>query len=415
MAVRIPTTHVGSLPRPAELLPFIRGDKPAPADFGEKLLAATEDVFERQVAAGIDFINDGELGRRDYVTAARNRMSGFDSEKSATGAADLEEMKEYSDKFEGRKGLLTLTKKTEVKNAACSGPIEFTDEGLADLQVEIGRVAAAAKAKGIELHRVFFSSPSPGTLANFFEDDYFKDHTKYVEALGKAMRREYEAIHAAGFTLQVDCPDLAMGRHTKFKDGSLADFRKAAAVHVRVMNEALANVPAESTRMHVCWGNYPGPHHHDVPLSDIIDVVLDSKPKYLSVEACNPGHAHEWEVFESVSWPKGKVIMPGVLDTTTNHIEHPRLVAQRLMNYVRLVGAEHVMACTDCGFSTAAGAMNVPTEIVYAKLQSMVKGARIAEEMAAMEASGKVPPPPEPFGKRARVSPPEHMDSVKGA
>merc|ERR1711972_1114760 len=158
----------------------------------------------------------------------------------------------------------------------------------------------------------------------------------------------------SGLTLQVDCPDLAMGRHTKFKDGSLADFQAAAAVHVRVMNEALANIPADRTRIHVCWGNYPGPHHHDVPLADIIDVVLTAKPKYLSIEACNPGHAHEWEVFQTVKWPQGKVIMPGVLDTTTSHIEHPRLVAQRLMNYVRLVGAEHVMACTDCGFSTAA-------------------------------------------------------------
>jgi len=389
MAVRIATTHVGSLPRPAELLPYIRGDKPAPADFQDKLRAATEEVFSRQSEAGIDFVNDGELGRRDYVTAARNRMSGFDSEKQATGAADLEEMKEYSDKFEGRKGLLTLTKKTEVKNAACSGPISYTDDGLKDLQEEIDRVCASAKAKGIPLEKVFFSSPSPGTLANFFEDDYFNDHTKYVEALGKAMQREYEAIYKAGLTLQVDCPDLAMGRHTKFRDGSLADFRAAAAVHVRVMNEACINVPADRSRMHVCWGNYPGPHHHDVPLADIIDVVLDAKPKYLSIEACNPGHAHEWEVFENVTWPAGKVIMPGVLDTTTSHIEHPRLVAQRLMNYVRLVGAGNVMACTDCGFSTAAGAMNVPTEIVYAKLQSMVKGARIAEEMAAKEASNK--------------------------
>merc|ERR1719401_2937169 len=382
---RIPTTHVGSLPRPAELLPYIRGDRPAPADFGEKLKAATEDVLARQVDAGIDYINDGELGRRDYVTAARNRMSGFESEKAATGAADLEEMQEFSDKLEGRKGLLTLTKKTEVKNAACSGPITFTDAGLEDLDVEIGRVTASAKAKGIPLEKVFFSSPSPGTLANFFDDDYFRDHTKYVEALGKAMQREYEAIYAAGFTLQVDCPDLAMGRHTKFRDGSLADFRAAAAVHVRVMNEALANVPAERTRTHVCWGNYPGPHHHDVPLADIIDVVLHSKPKYLSVEACNPGHAHEWEVFETVAWPQGKVIMPGVLDTTTSHIKHPRLVAQRLMNYVRLVGAEHVMACTDCGFSTAAGAVNVPTDIVYAKLKSMVEGAKLASQMSKSE------------------------------
>jgi len=328
-------------------------------------------------------MNDGELGRRDYVTAARNRMSGFDALKSATGAADLEEMTEFSDNLKGRKGLLTLTKKTEVKNAACSGPIAYTDEGLADLQEEIKRVVESAKAKDIPLDRVFFSSPSPGTLANFFDDAYFNDHTKYVEALALAMKREYDAICAAGLTLQVDCPDLAMGRHTKFKDASLEEFQAAARTHVRVMNEALADVPANRIRMHVCWGNYPGPHHHDVPLADVIDIVLEAKPKYLSIEACNPGHGHEWEVFETFKLPEDKIVMPGVIDTTTSHIEHRKLVAQRLRNYIRLVGSHRVVACTDCGFSTAAGALNVPTEIVYAKLKSMVEGAQIASETPA--------------------------------
>jgi len=383
----IKTTHVGSLPRPPALLPFIRGDQPKPADFGDTLGKETQAVFTKQLEAGIDFINDGELGRRDYVTAARQRLSGFGATKSAVSAADLEEMTEFSDKFEGRKGLLTLTKKTEVENPACSGEIEFTDEGMKDLKEELDRVCASAKAKGIPLDRVFFSSPSPGTLANFFPDDYFKDHSKYLEALGKAMKREYDAIYAAGLILQVDCPDLGMGRHTQFKDKTLAEFQEVAKIAVRVMNDAVKDIPAERMRMHVCWGNYPGPHHHDVPLADIIDIVLDAKPKYLSVEACNPGHGHEWEVFETTKLPAGKVIMPGVLDTTTSHIEHPRLVAQRLMNYVRLVGVENVVACTDCGFSTAAGAMNVPTDIVYAKLQSMVKGAQIATEMASKLAS----------------------------
>merc|ERR1719300_115407 len=165
-----------------------------------------------------------------------------------------------------------------------------------------------------------------------------------------------------------------MGRHTRFRESNLKTFQHFAKVHVRVMNEAVADIPAEAMRMHVCWGNYPGPHHHDVPLADIIDVVLESKPKFLSIEACNPGHGHEWEVFKHVQLPAGKVVMPGVLDTTTSHIEHPKLVAQRLLNFIRLVGIENVMACTDCGFSTAAGAMNIPTEIVYAKIESMVKG-----------------------------------------
>lgn len=368
-----------------ELLPYIRGDKPAPENYQELLQNSAKDVIALQLEAGIDVLNDGELGRKDYVTAARKRMSGFDAEKLATSASDLEEMTEYSDKFEGRKGLLTLTSKTEVKNAACSGPIAYTVAGLADIHEEVKRVVDASKSKDVPLDQVFFSSPSPGTLAVFFDDDYFHDHTQYVEALGKAMKNEYEAIHAAGLILQVDCPDLAMGRHSKFKNKSIEEFQAIAEVHIKVMNEALTNIPAERIRMHVCWGNYPGPHHHDVPLSDIIHLVLDAKPKYLSIEACNPGHGHEWEVFQQVSLPAGKVLMPGVLDTTTSHIEHPRLVAQRLMNYIRLVGVDRVMASTDCGFSTAAGAMNIPTEIVYAKLQAMVKGARVAEEMVKEE------------------------------
>lgn len=382
---KILTTHVGSLPRPTELLPYIRGELPTPPDFNDKLTQATAEIFEKQNAVGIDWINDGEIGRRDYVTAARNRMSGFDARKNAVSASDLEEMKEYSNVFKGRKGLLTLTKKTEVKNPACSGPISFTEAGLRDLQEEIGRVAKAAEAKKIPFDRIFFSSPSPGTLAVFFEDEYFNDHTNYVEALGFAMKTEYDAIHRAGFSLQVDCPDLAMGRHTRFRDYALTDFQSTAAMHVRVMNESLSDIDGDSVRQHVCWGNYPGPHHHDVPLADIIDIVLQSKPKYLSIEACNPGHGHEWEVFSKVQLPSGKVLLPGVLDTTTCHIEHPRLIAQRIMNYVRFVGAENVIASSDCGFSSAAGAGNVPEEIVYAKLQAMVKGAELATEMIASQ------------------------------
>lgn len=311
------TTHVGSLPRPPELLPFIRGDATPPPDFNKSMADATRAVFLKQLEAGLTHMNDGEVGRRDYVTAARNRMSGFDAEKEAVGAGDLEEMTEFSDKFEGRKGLLSLTKKTEVKNPACGGPISFTDEGRADLRAEIERVVDAAKEKNIPLDRVFFSSPSPGTLATFFDDDFYHDHAKYVSALGAAMKTEYEMVAAAGLTLQVDCPDLAMGRHTRFKELSLSDFQSAARTNVEVMNAALASIPAEQMRMHVCWGNYPGPHHHDVPLGEIIEIVLEAKPKYLSIEACNPGHGHEWEVFKDVKLPADKVLMPGVLDTTT--------------------------------------------------------------------------------------------------
>ena len=370
MPGHIKTTHVGSLPRPADLLPYIRGDQPPPDNYDDLLGDATQAVFKHQTDVGIDVINDGELARRDYVSSARKRMTGFDAEKDAWTASDLDEM--------------NLTE-AEEKNAACSGPITYTVQGLTDLNKEIKRVVTAANANNIPLDQVFFSAPSPGTLAVFFEDDYFHDHTQYVTALGQAMKTEYEAVHAAGLLLQVDCPDLAMGRHSRFKSKTIAEFQDIVEVNIKVMNEALLNIPADRIRMHVCWGNYPGPHHHDVPLADIVHLVLSAKPKYLSIEACNPGHGHEWEVFKTAKLPEGKVLMPGVLDTTTSHIEHPRLVAQRLLNYIRLVGVDSVMASTDCGFDSAAGASNIPTEIVYAKLQAMVNGARIALEIAQEE------------------------------
>eukprot|EP00746_Dinoflagellata_sp_MGD_P163964 gnl/MRDRNA2_/MRDRNA2_92317_c0_seq1.p1 gnl/MRDRNA2_/MRDRNA2_92317_c0~~gnl/MRDRNA2_/MRDRNA2_92317_c0_seq1.p1 ORF type:complete len:920 (-),score=212.83 gnl/MRDRNA2_/MRDRNA2_92317_c0_seq1:544-3303(-) len=372
---RVRTTHVGSLPRPAWLVPIVRGDEAPPADYAEKLHKATVEVMQKQLDAGLDEINDGELGRKDYVSAARCRLSGFDGQAKAAGASDLVEMKDFSKKHEGRKGLLQLTEKTEVTTAACTAPIEYTAEGLKDLKDEISRVTAAAKELGIPFDRIFFSSPSPGVIANFFGNNFYETHEEYVQALGNAMKTEYRTIAEAGFRLQIDCPDLAMGRHTRFAKYTLAEFRKAAQFHVKVMNEAVEGLDASNMRMHVCWGNYPGPHHHDVPLADVADIIVSAAPKYISIEACNPGHAHEYEIWKNVEVPEDKVFLPGVLDTTTSHIEHARLVAQRLQAYASTFGMHRVMACTDCGFSTAAGALNITEDIVWQKMASMVKGA----------------------------------------
>lgn len=391
MANRILCTHVGSLPRPMAMVPIVRGDEPEPADWGSQLRTETGNVLSKQLEAGLDVINDGELARRDYVSAARSRLTGFGTKARAIGAKDLEQSGEFAERFKGRQGLLTLEKETLVENPACDGEICYTKEGLKNLEEEITRVVGAVQehpgCQGKPLQSVFFSAPSPGTLTTFFDNtgSYYPTHEAYIRALGAAMRTEYERVIAAGLTLQVDCPDLAMGRHTKFKDLSLQEFRKTAALHVDVLNEALANVPAEKCRIHVCWGNYPGPHDADVPLADIADIVFRLKPKFLSLEACNPGHAHEWEVFERMRLPETKVLLPGVLDTTTAHIEHPRLVAQRLLNYVRLLGVDRVMGCTDCGFSTAAGAVNVPESLVWRKMRSMVEGAEIATREALPE------------------------------
>lgn len=391
---RIVCSHVGSLPRPAWMVPVIRGDEPEPADWDQHLKSATEVVMSKQLDVGIDIINDGEISRRDYVTSARRRMTGFGGVCRSVTAADLEESSEYAKKFTGRKGLLSLNKDTVIENPACDAEVVYTAEGLKHLEGEIDRITNAvdgiAAYKGKSKDHIFFTSPSPGLLTVFFQNTgkYYKTHEEYVRALGKAMKTEYERIHAAGFSLQLDCPDIAMGRHTAFKDQTIEEFRKTVALHVEVMNEAMANIPAEKCRIHLCWGNYPGPHDKDVPLADIVHQVLQVKAKYISLEACNPGHAHEWKVFETVKVPKDKVLLPGVIDTTTPHIEHPQAVAQRLLNYVRYVGMHRVMACTDCGFSTAAGALNIPEELVWKKLVSMVEGARIA----TLEAKGGVVP-----------------------
>merc|ERR1719235_877177 len=396
------TTTVGSLPRPPWMVPYLRGEEALPADWEETLHKETVKVMKEQLDVGLKVINDGELGRGDYVSEARKRMSGFDAESVAPGAADLEESTEYSDKFEGRKGLLTLTKKTEVKAAACSGPITYTDSGLRDLKQEIDRVKKAARELGQPLERVFFTSPSPGTLATFFGNEYYKTYEDFVSALGKAMAVEYKTIQEAGLILQLDCPDLGMGRHTRHKDKSLEEFKRVAQWHVKVLNEAVDGLDTSRVRMHMCWGNYPGPHDKDIPLKEIANIVMEARPELVSVEACNPGHAHEHEVWgrNNVNVPANKIFLPGVIDTTSSHVEHPELVKQRLRQYVVSLrqakrkrerengGAPEgpaakrpvctpyapIMACTDCGFGTAAGANNLTRELVFKKIGAMCKG-----------------------------------------
>jgi len=409
-SIEILTTTVGSLPRPPWMVPYLRGEKELPADWEETLHKETVKVMKEQLDVGLKVINDGELGRGDYVSEARKRMSGFDAESIAPGAADLEEATEYSDKFEGRKGLLTLTKKTEVKAAACSAPPTYTEEGMQDLKREINRVVKAAKELGIPPERVFFTSPSPGTLATFFGNEYYKGESGYedfVSALGKAMAVEYKTIQEAGLILQVDCPDLLMGRHTKHMDKTTEEFKNVAKWHVKVLNEAVDSLDASKVRIHVCWGNYPGPHDKDIPLKEIANIMLEAKPQLVSVEACNPGHAHEHEVWgkNEVNVPEDKIFLPGVIDTTSSHVEHPELVKQRLRQYVdalrkaksnrdREKGASKrhkvrfipgLMACTDCGFGTAAGANNLSRDLVFKKIGAMCAGAKLLEEELAAE------------------------------
>jgi 5-methyltetrahydropteroyltriglutamate--homocysteine methyltransferase len=245
-------------------------------------------------------------------------------------------------------------------------------------QADVDNLKAAVRS--VEVQDVFMSAASPGVVSLFFRDDHYGSHEKYLFAIADAMRHEYEAVARGGFILQLDCPDLAMGRHIQFADLSVEEFRKMARLHLAALDRAVANIPPEQLRLHLCWGNYEGPHHYDVPLAEILDLVLAARPQGVSFEAANPRHAHEWRVFERVKLPAGKLIIPGVLDSTTNFIEHPELVAERIGRYARLVGRENVIAGTDCGFGTWVGQSAVDPDIVWAKLASLAEGARLASK-----------------------------------
>jgi 5-methyltetrahydropteroyltriglutamate--homocysteine methyltransferase len=269
-----------------------------------------------------------------------------------------------------------------LSTPACNADIRM--KSVDDVRSDVARLKAAAKAAGVGADRLFMTAPSPGVISHFFGNMHYPTRRAYLDALADAMREEYEVIADAGITLQVDCPDLAMSRHSVFADLTVEEFRREAAANVEVLNHALARIPAERVRMHVCWGNYEGPHNHDVELKDIIDIVLGAKPAGISLEASNPRHGFEWEVFETVKLPEGKYVIPGVVDSTNNYVEHPRLVAQRLTNYARVVGPDRVVGGSDCGFGTVATMAMVAPSIVWAKLASLAEGARLASTALAV-------------------------------
>jgi len=369
---RFLTTHTGSLPRPDDLIRMMyareEGVPVDPAALAARVRDAVADVVARQAATGIDVVNDGEMSKPSYATYVKDRLSGFGGASHPLQYRDLVDFPEMARRVFGDPG------RSRRKTPACTGPIAVRDPQAARSDAEHLR-AALARARAAE---GFMSAASPGVISLFFRDDHYGSHEAYLAAIADAMRHEYEAIATAGFVLQVDCPDLAMGRHIQFADLSLEEFRKMARLHVEALNHALARVPPEQARVHLCWGNYEGPHHYDVPLADIIDVVFTARPCGISFEAANPRHAHEWRVFERVKLPEGKVLIPGVLESKTNFIEHPELVAERLGRYARLVGRENVLAGTDCGYGTWVGQAAVDPAIVWAKLASLAEGARLA-------------------------------------
>ena len=367
------TTHVGSLPRSAAVTELIfaaeRGDPVNPAAFDQVLTAAVDDVVARQVGAGIDLVSDGELAKISYATYIKDRISGFDGDSPRRPPADLLDFPSFMQRLASSGGTPTYRRPRCVA--------EVRPATLAPLEDDLRRFAAARQAHGDPAG--FMNAASPGVIALFQPDDYYHDEDAYLEALGEAMRPEYEAIVAAGLILQLDSPDLGLGRHMMYADREEAAYLRRIERHVAVLNDALRNVPADRVRMHVCWGNYEGPHHRDVEMATILPVLLTAKPSGLLFETANPRHQHDLEAFTAHRdlIPDDKVLIPGLIDTTTNFIEHPRVVANRLRGFVELVGPERVIAGTDCGFSTFAGFGAVDPDIVYAKLAALAEGAAL--------------------------------------
>jgi len=371
---RFLTTHTGSLPRPDDLIRVMyakeEGVPVEPQALNALIKAAVAEIVRKQAAAGVDLVNDGEMSKPSYATYVKDRLAGFGGTGNTFVYQDVHEFPRLEKKVFGDPG------RSRRKTPACNGPISVHDRAAA--QVDADNLKAAMS--GVKAVGGFMSAASPGVVSLFFRNDYYKDFETYIYAIADAMRDEYEIVAKAGFVLQIDCPDLGMGRHIQYADLDLAQFRKRAQLHVEALNHAVKNIRAEQLRLHLCWGNYEGPHHYDVPLADVIDIVFKAKPVAISLEAANPRHAHEYTVFDDVKLPDGKVLIPGVIESKSNFIEHPEVVAQRIGRYAERVGRENVIAGSDCGYGTWVGQAAVDPEVVFAKLKAMADGAAIASK-----------------------------------
>ena len=370
---RILTTHVGSLPRPQEVVDLLfaqdRGEPIDAAKFDAAMRRAIGDAVNRQAGAGIDHVSDGEMSKISYATYIRHRLTGFEPGNVPRATPqDLDDYPEYRDK------IAAMGATPKYQRPICKGPIKVKD--TAPLHQDIARLKDAISQANVVAG--FLTAASPGLIAVFQPNEYYPSHAKYLEALAEAMREEYETIVKSGLLLSIDCPDLAMGRHIKFRDVDDDEFLRNAALQIEALNHALQNVPADRTRLHICWGNYEGPHTRDIPFAKILPEVLKAKPAALLIEGANPRHEHEWELWKTHKLPADKILVPGVLDTSCNFVEHPELVSQRIVRYAELVGRDRVIAGTDCGFGTFAGFGAVHPAICWEKLKSLSEGARLA-------------------------------------
>lgn len=372
---RILTTHVGSMPRPQyvvdQLFAQDRGEDYDPQAFDEVMTRAVEEVAQKQVDSGVDIISDGEMSKISYATYIRHRLTGFEvDEVPRATPKDLDDFPAFKQRLAEQGGT------PKYHRPVVRGEIKIKD--LEPLEKDIENLVRAKDVSGAS--EAFMNAASPGVIAVFQPNEYYQNDEDYLQALAEVMKVEYEKITEAGLILQVDCPDLAMGRHIRFRDEDNATFKKAAQRQVEALNYALQNVPSDRVRMHLCWGNYEGPHTHDIDLDEIIDIVLGAKPQAVQFEGSNPRHAHEWQIWAKADIPDDKILIPGVLDTTTNFVEHPDLVAERIRRFADIVGKERVIAGTDCGFGTFAGFGAVHPDIAYAKLESLAEGARRASQ-----------------------------------
>jgi len=372
---RILTTHVGSLPRPQDVVTLLfaqdRGEPYDAEGFDAALQRAVADVVKRQADAGVDVVSDGEMSKISYGTYIRHRLNGFEpGEVPRATPADLDDYPEYRDR------IAAMGATPKYLRPICKGPISVKD--VEPLKKDLHRMKTALA--GAKITEGFMTAASPGTIAMFQPNEYYPSHQAYLEALADAMRAEYEAISGAGLLLQVDCPDLAMGRHVRFRDATETEFLHNAAIQVEALNHALANVPADRTRLHMCWGNYEGPHTRDIALEKVLPILFKVKPSALLIEGANPRHEHEWELWKEHSLPDDKILVPGVLDSSCNFVEHPELVSQRIVRYANLVGRERVIAGSDCGFGTFAGFGAVHPDICWAKLATLAEGAARATD-----------------------------------
>lgn len=370
----IKTTHVGSLPRSQEVVDFIFAREHNTAydqsDFDACMTAAVSETVAKQVAAGVDIVSDGETSKISYATYVKDRYTGFSGDSPRNAPADLKKFPSFLKRLAEEGGT------PKYARPMCTG--EVKSKGQGELQKDIANLKAAMKTHGAT--RGFMNAASPGVISLFLQNDHYKTRDAYLAALADAMKDEYETIVAAGLDVQLDCPDLALSRHMLFNDLSDAEFLKIANSHVEALNHALQNVPQDKVRIHICWGNYEGPHVCDIGMDKVFDTLMSAKARYVLFETSNPRHAHEWTVFRDrkADIPDDKILVPGVVDTTTNFVEHPEVVAQRIERFTDIVGVDRVIAGSDCGFGTFAGFGAVDPEIAFAKLGALAEGAAIA-------------------------------------